>query len=403
MKNKLIKNKRFLRIIPIMLLVMAMFCTLLSGCKKETGYRIIQVYQVEGDATVAREKVGNMDAYEKLNLLSGDWLSVFDKSYLRLKMDEDKYMLVEEESELSIYATSDEKNSRTDINLEKGAITVEVQNKLSDTESFEVTTPNAVMAVRGTVFNISARVDKNGNPVTKVAIFEGAVTVHKIDEQGNYTEETTIDSGKEVIIQTTEEGEVIISSPEDIDMEEFKAAVWSFLEDVVDGGRELCITKEEIVENKEEAEAKEAMEDTEIAEETETETETEIETESETETENESETETEKKTEALISTEAPTNTENSGNTGGDSSDGSTSGDSSSGGSSSTESTESTETPVKKTYTVTLMYGDMVFGTQQVEEGQIATSPKLAPAPSGRWDFDFSKPITADTTIYFIVE
>ena len=183
MKRNTKENKKSLRIISVMLLIVAMMCTLLCGCKEE-GYRLIQIYEVNGQASIEREKVGSMDAYENLNLMSGDWLNVFKESFLRLKMDEDKYMFVEEESELSIVATSDDKNSRTDIQLEKGSITLEVQNKLEDGDSFEVTTPNAVMAVRGTVFYISADVDEKGEPITKIAVLEGTVTVQKINEDG---------------------------------------------------------------------------------------------------------------------------------------------------------------------------------------------------------------------------
>lgn len=45
-----------------------------------------------------------------------------------------------------------------------------------------------------------------------------------------------------------------------------------------------------------------------------------------------------------------------------------------------------------------IYGDEVFGTQKVEEGQKVTVPKLAPEENGEWDYDFEEPITGDTTI-----
>lgn len=50
------------------------------------------------------------------------------------------------------------------------------------------------------------------------------------------------------------------------------------------------------------------------------------------------------------------------------------------------------------FTVTFMYGGEVFGTQTVENEGFASEPSLMPAPSGKWDYDFSKPITEDTTI-----
>lgn len=399
MRKNMIKNKKTVRIISIILLAFGMICSMLSGCKKEEGYRVIQVYEVNGKATIAREKVGNMDAYEKLNLVSGDWLSVLKESYMRLKMDEDKYMLIEEESELSIFATGSDKNSKTDIQLEKGSITVEVQNKLGSEESFEVTTPNAVMAVRGTVFHISAGVDEKGEPITKVAIFEGAVTVQKTDESGQPSEEQTIEGGKEVLIYEKDSGEVVIQVNDEINMEDYPSEVWEFLQEISEGGRELWITSDEIVKKLEEVKEKE--QGSELATETISETEAETESESETETESEtvSETETEKATETKPESTESTEKEESDNSGGTVGGGSDSGSTES--TDNTESTESTEDTETQVFTVTFMYGDLVFGTQMVESGQKATCPRLAPAPTGRWDFDFETVITEDTIIYFI--
>lgn len=399
MRKNMIKNKKTVRIISIILLAFGMICSMLSGCKKEEGYRVIQVYEVNGKATIAREKVGNMDAYEKLNLVSGDWLSVLKESYMRLKMDEDKYMLIEEESELSIFATGSDKNSKTDIQLEKGSITVEVQNKLGSEESFEVTTPNAVMAVRGTVFHISAGVDEKGEPITKVAIFEGAVTVQKTDESGQSSEEQTIEGGKEVLIYEKDSGEVVIQVNDEINMEDYPSEVWEFLQEISEGGRELWITSDEIKEKLEEVKEKE--QGSEIATETISETETETESESETEAESETvrETETEKATETKPESTESTEKEETDNSGGTVGGGSDSGSTES--TDNTESTESTEDTETQVFTVTFMYGDLVFGTQMVESGQKATCPRLAPAPTGRWDFDFETVITEDTIIYFI--
>ena len=50
------------------------------------------------------------------------------------------------------------------------------------------------------------------------------------------------------------------------------------------------------------------------------------------------------------------------------------------------------------YTVTFRYHDQTFGTQTVRRGDKAVQPTLQPAATGAWDFDFTKPITADTVI-----
>ena len=280
---------------------------------KEDGYRSIQVYQVNGNVTLERENIGVMDAYENLNLISGDALETFVESFSRLKLDDDKYVLVEQDSKIEIFATGDQANSKTDIRLDKGAITVEVENKLNDDSSFEVTTPNSVMAIRGTVFRISAATDENGEPITRITIFEGAVTVQKKAEDGTLSEESRIESGKEAIIYQENEEEVLVILDE-IDETVLPKEVLEFLqEEVVRDDHEIIYSDEKIVE--------------------------------------------------LL-----------------------------------EKLEDTDDTI---YTVTFMYEGNIFGTQEVKNGDLVSKPKLKPALSGDWNYDFSKPITEDTTIEFV--
>ncbi|MBQ2900518.1 MAG: FecR domain-containing protein [Agathobacter sp.] len=300
-------------VIPVIVVVIVGIIVAVLFLGKEEGYRSIQVYQVNGEVTLERENVGVMDAYENLNLISGDALETFVESFSRLKLDDDKYVLVEQDSKIEIFATGDQANSKTDIRLDKGAITVEVENKLNDDSSFEVTTPNSVMAVRGTVFRISAATDENGEPITRITIFEGAVTVQKKVEDGTLSEESRIESGKEAIIYQENEEEVLVILDE-IDETLLPKEVLEFLqEEVVRDDHEIIYSDEKIVE--------------------------------------------------LL-----------------------------------EKLEDTDDTI---YTVTFMYEGNIFGTQEVKNGDLVSKPKLKPALSGDWNYDFSKPITEDTTIEFV--
>lgn len=247
MENKKEKSMNLKVIIPVAVVIIVGIIVGVLFFGKEDGYRLIQVYQVDGAATIERENIGSMDAYENLNLLSGDWVKTLTESFLRLKLDEDKYALVEEDTVLEIYATGNESSSKTDIRLEKGAITVEVENKLNDESSFEVTTPNSVMAIRGTVFRITTALDEAGNPITKVTVFEGTVTVRKMNEDGTLSEETAIESGKEALIYKENEEEVLVILDE-INTDEIPLEVLEFLGEVIDGGHEIIYTEEEIIE-----------------------------------------------------------------------------------------------------------------------------------------------------------
>ena len=65
-----------------------MFILMISvGCgNKEEDYRQIQVYKIDGTAKVERQG-SSMEAYENMQLQSGDIVETVTDSYLQLKLD----------------------------------------------------------------------------------------------------------------------------------------------------------------------------------------------------------------------------------------------------------------------------------------------------------------------------
>lgn len=353
------------------------------------GYRMIQVYELEGDASIERDRTGIMDAYVNLTLLDGDYLRVLADSFTRLKMDEDKFMLVEPESELQIYATGNSQNSKTDIDLKAGRVTVEIQNKLSSDSSYQVTTPNSVMAVRGTVFYVMVEMDENGRPVTHINVLEGTVTVQQTENGEVTEEEVAVEAGKGAIIADNN-GEVEITLLDDIDYTEMSDLALANLYNISTGGRNLVLTTEEI------EELMNGTEDEEYQVE-------------ETDSEEDSLEQEEESGEADTQSPGPGST---------ASPAASPSATPSPSSSPTPSPSSTPTPSPSpasspgtgaqnqneesaVYTVTFRYKGETFGTlSNVKKGATISKPKLQPAASGSWDFDFSKPITKDTVINF---
>ncbi|MGN0342776.1 MAG: FecR domain-containing protein [Roseburia sp.] len=307
--------------------------------KKDNTYRSIQIYELNGTTTIEREGIGEIDAVKNLYLESGDRVIVGADSTVRLKLDDDKYILVEENSILTIVAEGTATDSKTSIQLEQGAITNEIQNKLNDNSTYNITTPNSVMAVRGTIFRVEVYFDENGEVYTKVSTYEGTVASSLILPDGTRQEEILlVVGGKETIIHMNEEITEYLMELEDIDYSQTPLEVLEFLKEIVENGTELPgITLDHLEQLIQELSQEEP------------ETETETESESETETETKAETEP-------------------------------------------------ESEQQKNYTVTFSYNGTVFGQQTVKEGGKATVPTLAPAETGAWDFDFSQEITGDVTI-----
>lgn len=167
---------------------------------RQDSYRVIKIFSLDGNASVTRVKLGELEAYENMLLDSGDIVRL-DAGTMTLKLDDDKYVYVEEQTEFQLEASGNSKNSKTKIKLNRGAITNELQNKLSGESSYEINTQNSTMSVRGTVYRVEVYTDEHGVVYTKVSIFEGSVAVRLVYQDGTVAaDEKIIEKGKEVII-----------------------------------------------------------------------------------------------------------------------------------------------------------------------------------------------------------
>lgn len=251
------KNKKKVALIAgiVLLVILAVVAIVLINRNGKDAYRSILVYEMEGSAVIRRESIGEIDAYENLMLQSGDTVVVEKDSTMRLKLDDDKYVLVEPESEFTIVAEGDSRDSKTKIVLTRGAITNEIKSRLSDKSSYEVETPNSIMAVRGTVFRVEVYYDTEGNSFSRTSTFEGKVGTRLVMPDGAVTEdEVLVENGEEVLVQGTEEDSEYVGAPEEIDFTTMPQTVLQFLVELAEEGRELCLTKEELMELTEETE-----------------------------------------------------------------------------------------------------------------------------------------------------
>lgn len=214
------------------------------------GYREIVVYEIDGIAKVTREGIGEMDAYADMQLESKDAVATAEESYLQMLMDEDKYLMLEPESKLSLEASGDSQDSLTYITLEKGAITNTLENPLSEDSTYEINTPNATMAIRGTTFRIVVEKDENGNVYTTLSVFEGNVECHLVMPDGSVDAESIIvQGGKEACIRSDENITEYEYDDNDVDYSALTIKVLRFLAKMVEEtGAELSLSIEELEE-----------------------------------------------------------------------------------------------------------------------------------------------------------
>ena len=353
------KKNTFLALLLVLLLI-------LCGCsgEKEEAYRMIQVLEVLGTVSVERVSVGTMDAYEGMRLESGDKITVGAESWLKIKMDEDKYALVEPGSVLRLEATGNSSDSKTVLHLEAGAVSNRLEEKLSDASSYEVNTPNSTMAVRGTVFRVEVTIDEDGVSISNVSVYGGSVATHLVYPDGTVDEEhmaVLLVDGTAAQMWGNDVLSRYVTTDAELELDDLRLETLKFLREAQEAGQDLEIPPEELEEliaaleqePVEEASTEETTEPTE---------------------------QTAEPTTAAPTAPAPTTPPATNPPATD--------------------PPATNPPATEPsrYTVTFRYNGATFATQTVQRNAAAEAPKLQPTASGSWNFDFTTPITQDTVI-----
>ncbi len=388
----------------------------------EESYRSVMVYELEGSAVIERADIGTIDAAENLYLESGDRVQVGADSMMRLKLDSDKYVTAEENTVFVLTAKGNEQDSETRIDLEQGAITNEIQNPLSERSVYETATPNAVMAVRGTIYRAELCEDGEGNLVTKLCCFEGAVRLAPVGAEESY-EPVTVEAGNEasvigIDVPVSEVIPIVYDNlpPQAVEiLQKLHIETGTADESAADGG---ALDQAQTMSQ---TDGSRTSQDTASAQEN---------PDQGKDTGAEKDGGTAQKDNGTGKDTAQTR-ENSGravrtgDNGGqvqaadekDSRPKPDAGKSSDDGSSAEQDTDngSNDTaqsdpgnggqgsnkpkPSKaKEYTVTFQYHNETFATQKVKAGGKASEPVLKPAQDGKWDFDFDTKINKNTTI-----
>ncbi|MBP5262056.1 MAG: FecR domain-containing protein [Clostridiales bacterium] len=241
-------NKKLIAIIAVAaVLVAAVVTTLVIVFTKDDSYRLLKLYEFEGTGAVTREGKGEITPYANMVLESGDNIRL-DTGRMTIQADEDKYIHLDEHTEIELVASGKGANTKTKIQLLKGGISNDIRNKLSADSSYEINTPNSTMSVRGTVF-YTFIYEIDGVKYTRVCVFEGVVTTHLVYKDGTVEEkEVLVGKGKEVIIY--EDGtttDYLYDEPQDIDYDTIPENVLRDLRDLIDNdGKTLSITSPEI-------------------------------------------------------------------------------------------------------------------------------------------------------------
>ena len=369
----------------------------------KTAFRNITVIDTLGTVSVYRESVNDtLDAYVDMNLESGDEVTVGPSSELDLKLDDDKFVYVEENTKMSLKADGDSDNSKTQIFLSEGATLHKLDSKLSDSSTYEIETPNATMAIRGTITWARVYKGADGEVHSDFQVYEGKTELQLHTVDGTPIGKTVdIPEGYQVLTRGGQDfSEIILQNVNDkeeelapIDYKDLPTQTLNILQGIMNSGRAIYVgvntlpdrvpvsfdDVEEILKEREEdktSEDEEAEDNEDLTTDNKDADEGDVSEEEETEETTTSST-TKKKT-----TTSQTDSTSSAST------------------ATTPSTSDAATP--DACTVSFMYNNGTFAEQYVTYGMAASKPKLQPSASGNWYyttedgslavFDFSTPI-----------
>ena len=180
-------------------------------------YRSVKLEEYDGTVNLTRQEK-EVEPYKGIMLIPLDTVETFTDSFAALNVDNDKHLGVKENTRLSINASGTEESGKVSIDLAYGEALFEIENKLNDGSFFEVATPNAVLSVRGTTFNVVYIKEEN---TSQISVEEGTVAVNY---GRDLSEQLMLNAGESVIIKD----EDIVDNTEETEAEEILDSDYSF-------------------------------------------------------------------------------------------------------------------------------------------------------------------------------
>lgn len=170
--------------------------------------RMVSVIEYEGIAEVLKHLQQEAVAvFEGMRIEEGDRLTTGEASSVTMLVDEDKVVRLAENSQADFTAiTKASGGEATSIHLENGTIINDIKNKLDDNITYEITTPNATVSVRGTYFVVYVGpAEGYEGIVTRVNVYDGVLAVEGAGGEvtilygdKSHEEWITLESGLEV-------------------------------------------------------------------------------------------------------------------------------------------------------------------------------------------------------------
>ncbi len=174
------KNLGFLAVVFLMVSVFSV-----------SAEKAAEITMLEGEASVLRDGSSEWrEARNDMPLMEGDALYSREESFVEVRYANGAIVRLGEETKIIIKESTEKKSST---NTLLGKIWVNMKKLISRDKDFELSSPTAVAAIRGTKFRMDTRKDSS----TDVRVFSGEVAVGPSDKDTSKSREDNDNEGKE--------------------------------------------------------------------------------------------------------------------------------------------------------------------------------------------------------------
>ena len=188
LKTKIILSS----VIVVVIAAVVIICLLLNkGGYTATTMRLLRV---EGTVNIEDSKGNQKPVIDNIRFQSGDALNTGADGLASVGLDDTKIVTLQNDSR----AEFKKKNKKLELKLTKGGLFFEVTEKLSDDESFEISTTTMTVGIRGTSGYVFC--DEEGRP--SVIITDGKVHIVAKNPDTGEVKETDCEAGHKVTVYT---------------------------------------------------------------------------------------------------------------------------------------------------------------------------------------------------------
>ena len=193
-------------ILPLLAAAVAL-AVLLAACSGKAA--TVRLARTEGDVSVWDDKEDSLAPEEELGLYAGYRMATGAAGYGWLSLDEDRLAKLDENSTMDIVAAG----KKLRLALGSGSLFFNIEKPLEEDETFEISTSNMMVGIRGTCGWVSVSGDR-----LLVRLLEGKVRCTVTLPDGDTVVET-VEAGEKASMSP--DGTITISALSDADIPEF--------------------------------------------------------------------------------------------------------------------------------------------------------------------------------------